>query len=262
MGLARLVEHLELERPRVITVEELGSILQQLDIATSPSKAAFRLRARGWLLSTGVPGVYEFSPGERAGPISEGDVLMPLRAAAAGAPTLQMAAALGTALSLLNIADRGPDIPEVALPKGSRAPKVLSSTMRVVRFDWRLPAARVQGSPVHRAATVLVHLADRPSQVRSWGAMLELLPRIIIAAPIPDIEAELAWRPQATKIRLAYLTAGVFPGLADALKIHPASKVWFGPRGELKRHDAPWNVADTLLPMSPRDISAVEHPPA
>ncbi|MDP9179525.1 MAG: type IV toxin-antitoxin system AbiEi family antitoxin [Gemmatimonadota bacterium] len=208
-------------------------------------------------MPTGITGVYEFAPGERAGPISNGDALLTLRAAVARIPDLPVAAALGTALSLLNIADRGPDIPEVAFAKGPKVTKVPSAirrTYRVLRFNWKLPVDMLQGAPVHRAATVLVHAADRPTDVRSWGGMLELLPAIIAAAPLDEIATEIGGRPHATKIRLAYLTESIAPGLGEALKIKPAGKVWFGPRRQLRRHDARWNVADTILPFAPYEI--------
>jgi hypothetical protein len=35
----------------------------------------------------------------------------------------------------------------------------------------------------------------------------------------------------------------------------PGHKVWFGPRGPLRHHDATWNVADTVLPIRPTDLA-------
>ena len=74
-----------------------------------------------------------------------------------------------------------------------------------------------------------------------------------------DIDAELAGRPRSVRVRLAYLTQGVAPDLAERL-VPPddggraAPKVWFGPRGSLKRHSARFSVADTVLPFDPASL--------
>ena len=257
--LAPLIEQLELDRPELVTVDQLDGMLKQLGLATSSTKAAYRLRQRGWLLPTGVPGVYEFAPANRAGAISQGDALLPLRAVVASAPPFPLAAALGTALWLHNITDRSPDIPEVALPKGPKVPRALQHTTRVLRHEWQLPVQTIRGIPVHRPATVLVHLAQHPLDVRSWTVLLEALPALVAASPIEEIAAELRDRSHATKVRLAYLTAGIAPDLARQLEIEPAGKVWFGPRQRLRRHEARWNVADTLLPFAPTEIAPPGH---
>lgn len=88
--------------------------------------------------------------------------------------------------------------------------------------------------------------------------MLEALPDIVAAAPEDEIARELRNRPHATQVRLAYLTQSVAPALASALGITPAGKVWFGPRGQLLRHDAVWNVADTILPFAPKALSLAQ----
>lgn len=100
---------------------------------------------------------------------------------------------------------------------------------------------------------MLVHLAYRSSDVRSWAVMLEALPDLI--APEDEIARELHGRPHATRVRLAYLTQSVAPTLAGALGITPAGNVWFGPLDPILRHDAAWNVADTILPFAPEGLS-------
>lgn len=231
-------------------------MLEALQIPTTAKKAAFRLREEGWLLPTGVRGAYEFAPAERAGPISQGDALLAVRAVLSDDPTVRVAAALGTALALHNITDRGPDTPELAFPKDEKIPRPLrGSLFRTMRFAWRLPAVVIRGVPVHRPATVLVHLAHRPAEARSWAATLEALPALVAAAQTEDVRAELQGRPHATHVRLAYLTHGVAPGLARALDIVPGTPVWFGPRGRLKRHNAEWRVEDTILPFPPSALA-------
>lgn len=255
--LAPLVELLELERPQIVTLADLAVMLDALQLTMTPKKAAFRLREDGWLLPTGVRAAYEFAPAERAGPISQGDALLAVRAVLSEAPSVRVAAALGTALALHNIADRGPDIPELAFPKAATIPRPLRGLQfRTLRFDWSLPTASIQGLPVHRAATVLVHLAHRPTEVRSWAAMLEALPSLLAASSIEEIRAELRGRPHATHVRLAYLTHGLAPNLVSTLAVVPRGTVWFGPRTTLKRYNGAWKIADTILPFAPDALSS------
>ena len=251
--LAPLVEQLELERPQIVTLQQLDAMMRALSLAGTPRRAAFRLRQHGWLLTTGVNGVFEFAPAERAGPISDGDPLLGVRAVLTDSPDMPVAAALGTALALLNITDRAPDVPELAMSKQQKyVPRPLRGRQfRTVRFDWTLPAPKIRGVPVHQAATVLVHLAHRPGDVRSWAAILEALPDIIAAAPVAQIARELHGRPHSTQVRLAYLTQGVAPMLASTLGIKPKNTVWFGRRGAILRYDSKWNIADTILPFAP-----------
>jgi hypothetical protein len=257
-GLASLVELMELERPNLITLEQMQEMIVRAGIAGTPNKVVYRLTQHGWLLRTGIAGVYEFAPADRAGAFSQADALFELRAVIAKRPNLQIAAALNTALFYLNIADRAPDVPEVAVSKNAgrhEIPLGLQHTHRVLRFNSILPPRLIQGIPVHQPATILIHAAERPGQVRSWGALLELLPIINDEATVEEVSAELTGRTHATKVRLAYLLQSVNPDLARKLDIQPAGKVWFGPRASLKRHDARWNVADTVLPFSPRGLA-------
>lgn len=188
--------------------------------------------------------------------ISFGAALRPVRALLAADPSLRIAAALGTALALLNITDRAPDVPEVAIAKRQRIPRPLRGPeARVVRLDWSLPTLLVQNVPVHRPETVLVHLADRPTQVRSWAAILDALPRLVAECDATEIADELRGRPLATCVRLAYLTQGVAPSLAKTLRITPGGRVWFGPRGKLRHHNAAWNIADTIMPIAPGELA-------
>jgi len=195
-------------------------------------------------------------PAEHAGPFSHGDRWLTLRATVDKQSDQPVCIALGSALWLLDLTDRAPDVAEVALPTGVHVPVALRRAYRVVRFDPRLALKQIRGLKVHGPATVLVHLAHRPSQVRSWGAVLDVLADLIAATSIDDVRAELEGRPHATWVRLAYLTAGVAPDLVEQLDVVPGYKVWFGPRDRLRHHDATWNVADTVLPIRPTDLAS------
>jgi predicted transcriptional regulator of viral defense system len=251
--LALLLEELELERRKTVPLVKIAELAKLHGIRTPARILAHRLAQKGWLLETQVAGVWEFAPADRAGPISDADPFLTLRAFLAR-DDLPIALALGSALWLHNLADRFPYPHEVAIPSGSRVPRALRDEYRLVRHQAHLANQEVNGLPVHRTATVLVHLAHRPTDVTSWAAVLDLLPDLLATCADDDIEAELADRPHATHVRLAYLLQSLAPDLIRDLNITPAGKVWFGPRRPLRRHDARWNVADTLLPFSPREL--------
>lgn len=251
--LSLLLEELELERPTTVTLEMIAKLADAHGLRTPPRILAHRLMRKGWLLRTPVAGVWEFAPADRAGPFSDDDPFLTLRATL-DRNKLPVGVALGSALWLLNLSDRFPDPHELAMPYGPHIPRALRTQYRVVRYQPNLDVQRVNGLPVHGPASVLVHLAHRPTDVASWGAILELLPDLLAGCRKEDIECELEGRPHATHVRLAYLVHPLAPDLTEALHIRPAGKVWFGPRRALRRHDARWNVADTLLPFSPGEL--------
>jgi hypothetical protein len=253
-SLAPLVELLELERPQTVTTEEMRRLVAEANISTPPHVAIQRLAARGWLLRTGVRGVWEFAPAERAGPYSAGDPFLNLRASLSALPDIPIAVALGSAMWLLDLTDRGPDRVEVALPPRIPVPLGIKRGYRVTRFATRLGPGRIRDLPVHRPASILVHLAHHPADVRSWSGVLERLAELLRAAPDSEIHSELNGRPHATKVRLAYLISGIAPDRAAGLGVEPAGVVWFGPRQPVRRFSARWNVADTLLPFSPDEL--------
>jgi len=259
-ALAPLVEQLELERPSIVSVRQIAELIARTAMRTPTRVAIQRLAERGWLLPTSVRGVWEFAPGERAGAFSDGDPLLPLRAVLAAGPDTsgehRPSVALGSALWLHDLADRAPDTPEVAIPDSAPVSIPLRRLCRVVHFSAHVPPVRKRGGlPVHTPATILVHMAHRPRDVRSWGSVLENLARLVAAADEPQIHAELAGRPHATRVRLAYLISGVAPALAGRLSATRRGKVYFGPRGSLRHHDARLNVADTVLPVAPGTLA-------
>jgi hypothetical protein len=224
--LAGVVAELELDRPSVVTREQVEELRTRTGVRAPAHRIIAELHARGWLLKTGAHGTWEFIPGERAGAISSGD-------------------------PLLDASDRAPDRQEVALPKNTFVPVALKRAYRVVHHDARLDPVRIKDLPVHRVATVLVHLVCKPTDVRSWGSVLPALPELLARSPEEGIREELTGRSHAARVRFAYLVSGLAPDLVERLDIRPAGKVWFGPRGQLRRHSARWQVADTVLPMAP-----------
>lgn len=112
----------------------------------------------------------------------------------------------------------------------------------------------IRGIPTHRLETILVHLAERPTDVRNWGSVFEALAELVGSMDRAALKEELQGRPHATRARLAYLVSGVAPDLADSLGVESAGKVWFGPRTKSRRNNARWNIADTVLPISPTEL--------
>ena len=90
-SLAPVVERLELDQPQIVTNQQLTKIAKEAGIRTSPALIAHRLRERGWLLSTGMSGAWEFAPAAHAGPHSRGGPLLPVLAAFALQPDLPAA---------------------------------------------------------------------------------------------------------------------------------------------------------------------------
>ncbi len=269
-SLARLVEQLELERPAAVSVAQVAEIIARTNVRTPPRVAIQRLAKRGWLLRTGVRGTWEFAPADRAGAFSANNPLLPVQAfllveetrrprdasaedgILAEPPTL----ALASALWLHDLLDRAPERPELAVSRGMSARSALRRHCRLVHFRSHLRPVRKGGVYVHSPATVLVHLAHRPQDVRSWASILEHLGRLVAAADPDQVREELAGRPAATRARLAYLVRGVAPAWAERLYATPRGRIWFGPRQQPKRYDPTLRIVDTVLPVAPADLAA------
>lgn len=126
----------------------------------------------------------------------------------------------------------------------------------MARLTADLESVEVQGVPVHRPATILVHLVSHPTDVRSWSGILERLEDLVRAACEGEVREEVLGRPKATHVRLAYLLCGVAPDLVERLNVEPVGNVWFRPRRKVRRYDSNWNVADTVLPVSPSELAS------
>ena len=251
--LAPLVAELELRQPVLVSLQELAALAEEVGLRTPAKVVAARLRATGWLLPTGQRGIYEFAPGAHAGPYGHGDPFIGLRAALSAGHSLTVA--LQSALWLHGLAERAPDRHELAAPPDSTVPAAVRRRMRVVRFSARLPAARVDQLPVHQAATILVHTATKPGDVRGWATFAEALPELAARSTLDDLERELNARPGAARPRLAYLLCGAAPSLADRLQpTTPSAVTWFGSSRSSRRYDKRFNVADGLLPFDPRTL--------
>jgi hypothetical protein len=256
-GLAPVVQRLELDQPEIVTLGALARLAEELGVGTAPALIAHRLKARGWLLETGLSGAWEFAPGAHAGPHSRGGPLLPIKAALALKPDLAVVVALASAAWVHGLADRVPPEIDLAVPPGERIPAGLARQANLLRFDARLAPARRKGVPVQRLETLLVHLVVRPTRVASWGGVFEWLEDVVAEAVEEDLLLELSDRPRAVQVRLAYLLQGLWPALANRLAGETSAKVWFGPRRKLRRHSQRFCIADSILPLDPANLPAI-----
>src|SRR5690349_16778998 len=111
-----------MEQPQIVTMKHVRDLVERHGIRTDPKLVALRLRRHGWLLETGMRGVWEFAPGAHAGPYGHGDPLGALKAFAALHPRLPVHVALSTAAWATGHADRVPSRVEVAVPAAVRVP--------------------------------------------------------------------------------------------------------------------------------------------
>ncbi len=256
-ALAPIVERLELDQPEIVTLKQLTRIAAEFGVGTAPALIAHRLQSLGWLLSTGLSGAWEFAPGAHAGPHSRGGPFLPIKAALALLPDLPVAVALTSAAWAHGLADRIPPRIELAVSTGGRVPAGLGRKVQLLRFDARLDPVIRRGVPVQRFESILVHMAARPSRVNSWGGVVEWLGDVVTEAVEADILLELEDRPRAVRVRLAYLLQGLWPELSELSAGGAGTKVWFGPRGKLRRHSQRWRIADSILPFDPAKLPRV-----
>jgi hypothetical protein len=252
--MALVLEQLELDDVRFLTMDKLEELLRQAGVRTAARTVAHRLRERGWLLPTATPGVWEFAPAALAGPYSRSGPTRSLEAALARRE-VRCGLTFQAAAWSLGLADRVPSRLEVAAATRHDA-ALLPPDLNVSIFQPHLPTQTAKGVPVLQPESVLVHMAAAPSRVRSWGSALEWLPDLAAECAQAAVLAEVRGRPATVLARTGYLLQSLRPDIARELA--PANtKTWFGPRRSLLRHDNRWQIADTILPFDPRTLTAV-----
>lgn len=253
-SLAPVIAELELEAADLVTMARLDEIVRASGIGTATRTVASRLRERGWLLPTGQRGVWEFAPGAVAGAFSRGGHTRLLRAVLARSE-VPCGLTFQAAAWAHDLANRAPARLEVAAAS-RHAAQMLPDGLDVSIFDPALGYDALKGVPVLRPASVLVHMAAHPSDVRSWTSALEWLPDLAAEANTEDVLTELDGRSATVTARLGYLLQGLRPDIAGQVT-GPGTKTWFGPRRTTVRHDNQWQIADTLLPFDPQDLTSV-----
>lgn len=251
-GLSGILEELELERPQFVTMPQLAELCGRAGLRTPAKIVASRLRDRGWLLATNQRGVWEFAPAELAGAFSSADPLLPLKAHAAAHPTESLALASQTAAWALGLADRVPSVLDAAF---EQAPSSVPEGVRASTYRPNIPTLQAKGLSALAPESIVVHMAQRPSSVRSWQGVPEWLPDVAYELDSAAVIAELEGRTRSTAARTGYLLQGMRPDVADAIMdtCPPRSKVRFG-SGPAIRNGERWQVSDCALPFDPREM--------
>ena len=254
-SLAGILQELELERPLLVTRELLSDLKQKYYVASSVEVVAARLREKGWLLSTGIQGVWEFVPAEVAGVYSTNDPLLSFRAFHAKYPTVKCALTFQTAAWIFGDSDRAPSYVCVSV-EDYRHARPLKTHVSVSVFLPNLPYKVISNATVLARESVIVQMAAKPSSVLSWASVPEWLSGFCAELSPEEIYEELANRSPYVSQRLGYLIQGMRPDIADEIymKTKPKSNAWFGERKQSLRYDTRFMVADTHLPFDPRDL--------
>lgn len=255
--LSGVVERLELDRPPLVTIAELEIICSELGIATPARVVASKLRDRGWLLATPLRGVWEFIPGENAGPISNADPLLPVKAFNAVNPEVDNVMAQQSGAWALGLSDRLPATKEVAF---KAKPHVKTPDgIKPLTYSWNLEPLERRGVRVLAPESLLVQMTHRPNSVRSWESVQDWLPDVAFEMEPEATLVELEGKPSSTWARTGYLLQSMRPDISDAISgaFRPRGKARFGAGAPVKRNDERWQVSDYALPVDPRDMEAV-----
>lgn len=252
--LAPIITELELDQPKVVSLDEIAAAAQTHGISVTARSLAFRLARRGWLIPLRTKCMYEFVPAARAGLISSGDPFIEVRATLKRRPSLPLTIAEESAAWLHGLSGRAPQrhvvstLPGIAIPRSLRA-------FRAVHFSPHLDPARIDGLPVWCRETLLVMMAVRPASFGDWNNALDWLGEAIDASDPEMIDRELTDQPTAVGVRLAYLFARadrsdhLTPYLRNIPRPH--GPVYLGREREHGRYDSGFNVVDSLLPIGP-----------
>jgi len=248
---AGVVERLEIDQPRVVTMRELARIAVDVgacsDIADAP-KLAYWLQTLGWLGSLRTEGVWEFLPGARAGAYGSGDRFIEFRAQRAVYPWWPGVLAMESAASLLGLAQRLPTSEVVALPAGVALPKALS-VWRYVTVALPDSAQVERDGLVYWSMTGLIAgIAFRPSGYRDLAGLAQWLPEAGAQLDQSILMEALEAAASSVRQRAAYLArlAGADAVAMALLAGHlPVRPVWYGPtRAAGARYDPVTGVSD------------------
>jgi hypothetical protein len=252
---AGILQELELERPLLVTNEQLSSLKSRYHIASSVEVIAARLKEKGWLIPTDRQGVWEFIPAEVAGIYSTNDPLLSFRAFHVKYPAVKCALTFQTAAWLYGNSDRIPSSVYVSVEEYKHA-RPLKGHASVSIYQPKLDAQFISNVPVLARESVIVQMTAKPSSVHSWGSVPEWLPDFCAELSSDNIFSELADRPLYVSQRLGYLIQRIRPDIANELlkRTKPKSNAWFGDRMRSLRYDKRFMVADSLLPFDPKEM--------
>ncbi|MGH8996090.1 MAG: type IV toxin-antitoxin system AbiEi family antitoxin [Acidimicrobiales bacterium] len=242
---------MELRQPTVVTRALLEEIASSTGTGLPEKALVDRLVRLGWLLPLRKRDTWEFAPAARAGRYSSGDPWIEVRGLLEHQPDAPVAVAFDSAVWELGHSTHQPTQPVLAHRRGWRAPEALG--VRMVTFEWLLPARSVRGLPVWREATVLAAAAERPAAQGDWANADEWLPETFRAVTPDDVLAEAAGRRVSTLARLGYLAEwSGRDDVADEIEALLPGRLpvtTLGPRGRRDRWSRRWHVYDALLPL-------------
>jgi hypothetical protein len=250
LSTAPVLEELELEQPKLVTTQLLRSLAARRHVSVPVDELVERLRRHGWLLDLTTRGVWEFAPAARAGALGSGDPFIELRATLLRRPDLPVSVAGESAAWLQGLSGRLPGRQVIAAPPKLELPPALGR-FRTVRHLAQLTPDTLDGLPVWRVASLLAHMAARPSSYRDWPNVGDWLTDAVARVDTDDIEHELQGQKRSTWARLAYLLdrGGRVDWARDLLaKAPPGSGPYYlGPRDRRGHFDARYDVIDSHL---------------
>ncbi|MDR1188882.1 MAG: type IV toxin-antitoxin system AbiEi family antitoxin [Bifidobacteriaceae bacterium] len=251
--LVGMVEAMELDQPRVVTLPELTKMAMEAGASADEAgavKLVYRLRDLGWLGTVRTQGAWEFNPGSRAGPFGSGDPFIELRAHLAVAPAWTGCLAMESAATVLGLAQHLPSREVVALTPGERLPRAMSD-WRTVTFGLPGAGRAVEdGLPLWNVEGLVAGIAIRPSGYRDLAGLAQWLPEAGERLRKDEFLECLAGRPDAVWQRATYLlrVAGA-AAIAEVLleSRPPRHPVWFGATRTGGLYDPVAKVSDADL---------------
>lgn len=247
-ALAPLVQHLELEQPRVVSTSDLAAYAAEAGLDWPVPLIVRRLRDRGWLLDLTTRGVWEFAPGARAGAFGAGDPLIELRATLRRDPSAPYAVAAESSAYLLGLSSRRPQQDVICTVEGVRPPQALAS-FRVVRWAAASPFAVKDGLPTWSVETLIAFMTSKPGGYRDWPNVGEWIVQAAADVSVGVLMGELQGQARSAWARAAYLLEeGKRPDLAaDLLEAAPpgSGPYYLGAREAPGRYNSTYGVVDS-----------------
>lgn len=244
--LADLIQTLELEQARLVTVDDIHRAQPNLDRAVA-RWAITDLVRRGWLRPIDVQGTYEFIPGAAAGPYPSGDPWLVLRAVLAHRPSAFHVGA-NSAAWLLGYAQRSPEPHIVVTTPEIRVPRSLKAAYKVLATSPAPAQGSVDGLPVPTPTELFAEVAQLAPRLK-LDAARGWLCRLIADTSPTEIAQVLSERGIATRARAGYL-ADVCGAEAHAAAIASLGPIEQGPfyTGSPRTkgsYSSRWRVYDT-----------------
>ncbi|MBB5871252.1 hypothetical protein F4553_004631 [Allocatelliglobosispora scoriae] len=249
-SLAPLLRDLEIDRPEIVTIEDLDRRRRQLGISLQPGEIARRLRRLGWLLPLRVRGAWEFAPADRGAAIAVGDPFIEVRALAAVRSETFVGIGFESAAFLRGFAAKPPAREVIVLDEGAAVIRALSM-FRLVRLTLPREAFDpLRGLPVQTADGLISSISIRPDGFHNWAGLSVWLPTIATQVDTATQSRLLAGRNASAWSRAAYLLGrGGNDVVADRLLARrPPGRgpFYLGPRTNRGRYDAATQVVDTV----------------